>query len=354
MNFGTFEWFQLAGRWSWLLVAIAAAMVAGILVNSLLFALLRVLAGRTRTTLDDLMVRHGRGPGRLFFPLVLLNSIEPILGLGPEARPLYNHAIGLLLIGACTYLAVNATYLLGAYIADRQEMTAADNLAARRIVTQVRVLQNVALVVIGVLGFSCALMTFDGVRQVGVSLLASAGIAGVVLGFAAQKSIGTLLAGIQIAISQPVRLEDVVVVEGEWGRIEEIALTYVVVRIWDLRRLIVPITYFIEKPFQNWTRVSSEILGTVFLRVDYTVSVGSVREELDRLLAGNDLWDQKVASVQVTEMTPNGLELRVLVSASDASKCWDLRCQLRERLVDFIRREAPGALARVRAEVTAG
>jgi len=283
-----------------------------------------------------------------------LNSIEPILGLGPEARPLYNHAIGLLLIGACTYLAVNATYLLGAYIADRQEMTAADNLAARRIVTQVRVLQNVALVVIGVLGFSCALMTFDGVRQVGVSLLASAGIAGVVLGFAAQKSIGTLLAGIQIAISQPVRLEDVVVVEGEWGRIEEIALTYVVVRIWDLRRLIVPITYFIEKPFQNWTRVSSEILGTVFLRVDYTVSVGSVREELDRLLAGNDLWDQKVASVQVTEMTPNGLELRVLVSASDASKCWDLRCQLRERLVDFIRREAPGALARVRAEVTAG
>jgi hypothetical protein len=194
------------------------------------------------------------------------------------------------------------------------------------------------------------LMTFDSVRQFGISLLASAGIAGVVLGFAAQKSLGTLLAGIQIAVSQPVRLDDVVIVEGEWGRIEEITLTYVVVRIWDERRLIVPVTYFLDNAFQNWTYTSAEILGTVYIYADYSVPVEMVRKELKNILDSTDLWDGRLWSLLVTDSTERTMEMRALVSAANSSKAWDLRCLVRERLIDFLQREYPGSLPRVRLE----
>jgi small-conductance mechanosensitive channel len=180
-------------------------------------------------------------------------------------------------------------------------------------------------------------------------MIASAGVAGIVIGFAAQKSLGTLLAGFQIAMTQPIRIDDVVIVEGEWGKIEEITLTYVVVRIWDLRRLVVPITYFIEKPFQNWTRTSADILGTVFLHVDYGVPVDAVRGELGRILESSPNWDRKVNVLQVTEARERTLELRALASSSDASKSWDLRCEVREKLVDFVQRNYPESLPRLRA-----
>jgi small-conductance mechanosensitive channel len=196
-----------------------------------------------------------------------------------------------------------------------------------------------------------ALMTFEKVRQLGTTLLASAGIAGIIIGIAAQRSIAALIAGVQMALTQPIRVDDVVIVENEWGRIEEITLTYVVVRIWDLRRLIVPTTYFLEKPFQNWTRVSTDLLGTVFLYVDYTVPVEEVRAELKRLAENSELWDGQVCVLQVTDTTEHAMQLRVLVSASDASNAWTLRCEVREKLVEFIQKNYPRSLPRLRADV---
>jgi len=228
----------------------------------------------------------------------------------------------------------------------------ADNLEARRIHTQVVVLKKVALAVIGVFTLASALMVFEPVRQLGTSILASAGIAGIIVGFAAQRSIATLLAGLQIAITQPIRLDDVVIVEGEWGQVEDITLTYVMVRIWDLRRLVVPITYFIEQPFQNWTHRSSDILGSVFLHVDYTVPVEAVREELGRILRESAHWDGKVNVLQVTEARERTLELRALASAASASRAWDLRCEVREKLVAFLRERYPETLPRVRVAWT--
>jgi small-conductance mechanosensitive channel len=195
------------------------------------------------------------------------------------------------------------------------------------------------------------LMVFESVRQFGTSILASAGIAGIIIGFAAQRSISTLLAGFQIALTQPIRIDDVVIVENEWGRVEDISLTYVTVRIWDLRRLILPISYFIERPFQNWTRTSADILGTVFLHVDYTVPLQPLRDELDRILAASPLWDGKVKVLQVTDAKPQTLELRALASAADASAAWDLRCEIREKLIAFLQTHYPASLPRVRAEL---
>jgi len=167
---------------------------------------------------------------------------------------------------------------------------------------------------------------------------------------AAQRTIATFIAGLQIAVTQPIRVDDVVIVENEWGRIEEITLTYVVVRIWDLRRLVVPITYFIEKPFQNWTRVTADILGTVFIYVDYTVPIESIRAELQRILKSSELWDGKVCVLQVTNTSERTVELRALMSAADASTAWSLRCQVREKMVDFIQKNYPDALPKLRAE----
>jgi small-conductance mechanosensitive channel len=226
-----------------------------------------------------------------------------------------------------------------------------DNLRARAIHTQFGIVRKIAIVVIGVFALATVLMSFEEFRQLGAGILASAGLAGLVIGFAAQKTLGNLLAGIQIAITQPIRIDDVVVVEGEWGRIEEITLTYVVVRIWDLRRLVLPIGYFLEQPFQNWTRVSADVLGTVYLVVDYTVPVDEIRAQLERIVRESNLWDRKVCGVQVTGASEHGIEVRALVSAADSSKAWDLRCEVREKLIAFLQQNYPGSLPRVRAEI---
>jgi small-conductance mechanosensitive channel len=195
------------------------------------------------------------------------------------------------------------------------------------------------------------LMTFEKVRQLGTTILASAGIIGIVVGIAAQRTIGTFIAGLQIAFTQPIRIDDVVIVENEWGRIEEITLTYVVVKIWDMRRLIVPITYFIEKPFQNWTRVTTDLLGTVYIYVDYTVPVETVRAELQKILKDSKLWDGKVCVLQATNASEHALELRALMSAPDASTAWNLRCHVREKMVEFIQKNYPESLPKLRASL---
>ncbi|TVZ27707.1 small-conductance mechanosensitive channel [Gillisia sp. Hel_I_86] len=238
-----------------------------------------------------------------------------------------------------------------ARILRKYDVSTSDNLKARKVYTQFMILENIIIFIITVLAVGVALMSFDSIRSIGVSLLTSAGIAGIIIGLAAQKAIGTLLAGIQIAITQPIRLEDVVIVDGEWGWIEEITLTYVVVRIWDKRRLVVPTTYFIENNFQNWTRNTSEILGTVFIYTDYEVPFEKLREELTRLLEGSSLWDRKTNVLQVTDATDRSIEIRALMSAKDSPTAWDLRVYIREQLIVFIKENYPESLPKSRVDL---
>ncbi len=253
---------------------------------------------------------------------------------------------GILLVVSLGFLIIRGVRAVQVALLREHSLDVADNYTARRIYTQVSVIRKIVISVVVVLG--AILMMFDSVRQLGTSLLASAGIAGIILGFAAQKTLGNLLAGIQIALSQPILIDDVVIVEGEFGRIEDITLTFVSVRTWDLRRLIVPITYFIEKPFQNWSRKSDQILGTIFLYLDYQVPLGELREQLKRLVEENANWDRKVCGLQVTATKPNTIEVRALVSSLNAGKNFDLRCEVREGLIEFLRRRYPESLPRVR------
>ena len=216
--------------------------------------------------------------------------------------------------------------------------------------TQIRVLGRVLIFVVVLVTVAAVMMAIPSIRHIGVSVFASAGIAGIAVGLAARPALGNLIAGIQIAVTQPIRLDDVVVVEGEWGRIEEIHLTFVVVRIWDLRRLILPISYFIEKPFQNWTRTTADILGTVILHVDYKVPVDAIRAELGRALRESKHWDGKVEVVHVVDCTDRAMQVRLLMSAADSSNAWELRCEMRERLIGYLQREYPESLPRIRVE----
>ena len=309
------------------------------------------IARKTDTVFDDILLKHCMGPARLILPGFAYYFFLPLFKSDPEVISFLSRLFSVVLILATAWLVTKLTLVLEDYLLHQYRIDEKDNLKARKINTQVRVLRKVVIVVISILSLGLILMSFSRVRQLGTSILASAGVLGIILGFAAQRSIATLIAGIQIAFTQPIRLDDVVIVENEWGRIEEITLTYVVVRIWDLRRLIVPITYFLEKPFQNWTRISADILGTVFLYVDYTVPIDAIREEVQQILAASPLWDKKVGGVQVTNTTDKTMEIRVLLSAADASTAWDLRCLVREKLVDFIRRKYPDGLPRLRTEL---
>jgi small-conductance mechanosensitive channel len=305
-------------------------------------------AGTTERGWDDVLAPVIGSAVRLVLPLLAIILAAPALEISPGLRSVLQHGITLALVGVVVYLLLRLVDAGAKLILGRYPLTVTDNVQARAVYTQVTMLKKVAVAVISIFGIASMLMVFEPVRQLGTTILASAGVAGIIIGFAAQKSLATLLAGFQIAMTQPIRVDDVVIVEGEWGRIEEITLTYVVVAIWDQRRLVVPITYFIDKPFQNWTRTSSEILGTVMLYTDYAVPVAAVRAELDRLLQGTDLWDRRVGVLQVTESKERTLELRVLVSARDAGRAFDLRCFVREHLVAWLQREHPGALPKLR------
>jgi small-conductance mechanosensitive channel len=231
------------------------------------------------------------------------------------------------------------------------DTTKEDNLRSRKFQTQFNILERILVFLIIIIAFGLILMLFEDVRRIGISLFASAGVAGVIIGLAAQRIIGAVIAGMQIAITQPIRLDDVVIIENEWGKIEEISLTYVVVSIWDKRRLIVPTTYFFEKPFQNWTRTTSEILGTVFIYTDYNVPFDELRKELTRLLESTPLWDQKVNVLQVTDAKERSVEIRALMSAKDSGIAWDLRVFVREGLISFLQKNYPDSLPKTRIVV---
>jgi small-conductance mechanosensitive channel len=254
----------------------------------------------------------------------------------------------ILLIAAIAWAICAIVNLAKRNLLKKYDYNEADNLRARKLHTQYNILEKIIIFIVIIIAVATTLMMFDSVRSIGINLFASAGIAGLAIGLAAQKALGTVLAGLQIAITQPIRLDDVVIVEDEWGWIEEINLTYVVIRIWDKRRLIVPSTYFMERSFQNWTRTTSEILGTVFLYTDYTIPFDAIRKELTRLLEESPHWDKKVNVLQVTNAKETVLELRALVSAVDSPTAWNLRVYLREKLIEFIRKEYPHCLPKTR------
>ncbi len=237
---------------------------------------------------------------------------------------------------------------------EKYDTSEEDNLKSRKFQTQFNILERIIIILVIIVSVGLILMLFDDVKRIGISLFASAGIAGLIIGLAAQRIIASVIAGLQIAITQPIRLDDVVIIENEWGRIEEITLTYVVVNIWDKRRLIVPSTYFFEKPFQNWTRNTAEILGTVFIYTDYNVPFDALRKELTRLLENTPLWDKKVNVLQVTDSKENSVEIRALMSAKDSSTAWDLRVYVREKLIDFIQKNYPESLPRKRIWIQDG
>lgn len=293
--------------------------------------------------------------GRLSIPIFLIflaiaMRIEALhLKTGLESYSLILRKAGtLLFIFAFTWLLLRVLKIVKKKVIANYDLHQEDNYRARKVYTQFNILERVIILIIVVLALAAALMSFDSIREIGLSIFASAGIAGIILGLSAQKMIGSILAGIQIAIAQPIKIDDVVIVEGEWGRIEEIMLTYVVINIWDKRRLIVPTTYFIEKPFQNWTKTSSDILGTVFLYTDYNVSFDKLREELTKILENTPLWDGKVNVLQVTDSKVNTVEVRALMSAKDSPTAWDLRVHVRERLITFLQQNYPESLPHTR------
>lgn len=258
------------------------------------------------------------------------------------------HINTILIILGFTWCLLVLTGILKRIFLKQFDINQENNLRARKVYTQLNILQKIVNFIIIILGVGLILVSFEPIRKIGVGLFASAGVAGIIIGFSAQKAIGTLVAGIQIAFAQPFRLDDAVVVEGEWGWIEEINLTYVVVRIWDQRRLVLPTTYFLEKPFQNWTRTSADIIGSVFIHTDYSVPFDALREELDRILENTSLWDKKVKVLQVTDAKERTVESRILVSAKNSPTAWDLRVHVREKMIEFLQKNYPASLPRTR------
>jgi small-conductance mechanosensitive channel len=327
-----------------------------------LVALLAVIGALVVHRVGRAMLR--RALGAMPIPRAILDATEsaaaaalPLMALqlvwtaAPDALAYIGtvrHFNGLLLILAVTWLAMRTIKGFANGVVERHPVAMEDNLHARRVQTQAKVLSRSAMVIVLLAGLSMALMTFPGARQVGASLLASAGVVGIVAGIAARPVFSNLIAGLQIALAQPIRLDDVLIVEGEWGRVEEITGTYVVLKLWDERRLIVPLQWFIEHPFQNWTRSSAQIHQSVFLFLDYAMPIDPLREELQRVLKDAPEWDGRTAQVAVTDSTDRTIKVRVLVSARSAGPAFDLGCKVREALLAFVTREYPACLPHAR------
>lgn len=288
---------------------------------------------------------------RFALVIIALAIVLPAVPLDAESRGVIAH---ILFVGFIILLGWSATIAISMttdYYLQRSNVDERSDSQARRHVTQVRVLRRVMATLITIVTVAAALMTFDSVKQYGISLIASAGAAGIIVGLALRPLLTNLFAGIQIAITQPIRIGDAVIVENEWGWVEEITGTYVVIKLWDWRRLVVPLAYFLERPFQNWTRQSTDLIGTVMLWVDYSVPVAPLRAQLEQIAKDSKLWDGQVVNLQVVESNDRAIQLRALVSARTSPEAWDLRCEVREKLIEFLQRRYPSALPKQRAEL---
>ncbi|GAA4752463.1 hypothetical protein GCM10023328_39580 [Modestobacter marinus] len=340
-------------RSTWLLLlVVAGAALAAWLVAVAIGAMVRRFAVRSPVVAD--LSRRGRRPLRV---LLVLLAVTLVLDAAPgvgDWRDVVVRVLGLVLIGVVAWLIAVAAFVVEDLALARYDVDVVDNRHARRVRTQVTLIRRLTVAVIAVLAIAGMLLTFPAARTAGTSILASAGVLSVVVGLAAQTSLANVFAGMQLAFTDAIRVDDVVVVEDEWGRIEEITLTYVVVHVWDDRRLVLPSTHFTTTPFENWTRKESAVLGSVELDVDWTAPLDEMRAELDRLVVGNELWDERVVVLQVTDAVGAVVRVRVLVSAKDGPTLFDLRCHVREGLVRWLQREHPTALPKVRNEGVAG
>lgn len=326
------------------------AAVLGMVARLAIFKLLELYNRRQNPVLFTSLHRHMNSPLGLFIPLLFVSIVLPLLPYPPKLLEGLRRVIEILNIVAFAWILVKLTDVARDLVRHKYAIEKDDNIRERKLITQLQFLRKVTVVLIIFVAVSLILLSFEPVRKLGTGLLTSAGVAGIVVGFAAQTSIANLLAGLQIAFTQPIRLDDVLVVEKEFGRVEEITLTYVVLRIWDNRRLILPLNYFIQNPFQNWTRTNSEVLATVYFYADYTLPIEPLRKEFDRLLQQTQLWDQKVSVLQVTDSKERTMELRALMSASSSGIAWDLRCYIREGLIGFIQQKYPQCLPKTRSE----
>ncbi len=335
---------------------IGGSVLAGVIVLSLIlhkvaFLIVKRVLRKRGAFLQHALTSRAENPARFIFPLIGLVLTLPFLPISYSVRVSVQRVLGLGVIACVGWVVIVLANVISDTLSARYSTDVADDLTARRIRTQTQVLRRIVVMIVLFITAGVMLMTFPEVRRVGVSLLASAGLAGLVVGVAARSTLSSLIAGVQIALTQPMRLDDAVVVEGEWGWIEEITTTYVVIKIWDLRRLVVPLSYFIDKPFQNWTRTTANLLGTVMIYADYRLPVDDAREELHRLLESSDLWDKKAWGLQVTDATDKTIQLRALVSATDGSRLWDLRCYIREKLIAYIASKYPDALPLNRQDI---
>jgi small-conductance mechanosensitive channel len=333
-------------------LAFIVAIAAAELVHFILYACLRRAQKWRPTFSAGLFIRHTSGPAH---PLLILFAITIALDqLGTEGwgTDLVQHLIEIGYIAAFTWLTIGLLEIAHAFIVARLPEDIRDDVRARRVRTQVFLLRQIMIWLLAFIGFAAILMTFPSIRNLGAGLFASAGVAGLVLGMAARPTLGNLIAGIQIALTEPIRIDDSVVVEGQSGRVVEVNTTYVVIRLWDLRHLIVPISHFIEKSFENSSRYSSDMIGAVDMQMDYTVPVQRLREQYEIVLQSSPLWDGKTNLVQVNDFKDSTVEIRFLMSAASSSAMRDLRCYVREKMLDYLQREHPSALPKVRSEVS--
>ncbi len=332
----------------WNLILAGVAVLSGWVLKWILSLVVRYYNKHQEFSLvRSIFLRVGK-PMNHFLPLLVFNAILPLMKIMPKAARWLDKATGILLIISFAAVLIGLIKVAEDYVYKAYDLAKADNLKERKIRTQLQFVRKLAISMIVILSVCAVLLSFESLRRIGAGLLTGVGIGGIIIGFAAQRSLGNFLAGLQIAFTQPLRIDDVLVVEGEWGRVEEITLTYVVLNIWDKRRLILPINYFIEKPFQNWTRSSAEILGVVFIYLDYTAPVDEIRKEFDRLLTLTPLWDKKVSIIQITDASERTIQMRALVSAVDSGTAFDLRCYIRENLVAFIQKNYPDSLPTTR------
>jgi small-conductance mechanosensitive channel len=298
------------------------------------------------------IVHRMRGPSRFIFPLVAVLAGVPAVPLPAWSKQPIEQILGLCIIAAIAWLVVALVEFAADIAKRRYRLDEEDNLRARQVETRLDILSRTAITLVALVAVSAALMTFPPIRAIGATLLASAGLAGLAAGLAARPILENLVAGVQIALTQPIRIDDVVIVETEYGRIEKITATYVVVRLWDWRRMVLPLTYFIDHPFQNWTYSKAEMIGSVFLYLDYSIPVDALRDEVPRILASTPLWDKNVVNVALTDANKEGtVEIRILVSARNSSELFDLRCLVRERAIAFVRERYPASLPSTRVEL---
>jgi len=339
--------------WAWNLLLVLFSILIGILIKSILVPIVKRQSKKQDLSysLIKSIIRHFNKILTVFIPLLVFGSLLPLMRLSSYTSSIILKITEILITICFAIIIIRILRVFEDYLYHRFDVSKENNLRERKIRTQIVFIRKLLITLIVIITIAIILLSFEGMRKIGAGLLTGVGIGGIIIGFAAQKSLGNLLAGFQIAFTQPIRMDDVLVVEGEWGKVEEINLTYVVVNIWDKRRLVLPINYFIEKPFQNWTRTTAEILGTVFIYIDFTVSVNQLRQKLTELLQQNRLWDGKVNVLQVTDLKERTMEIRCLMSCRNSGEAFDLRCYIREEMINYIRNSFPETLSKTRISI---